>query len=194
MYVHLYKSTFKSFKSFIVSLFCSVDFEHLLISVCLSYLFIYIVDEKFSLLLFLLIEVFFFFLCVCVCVCVYVCMYVCLCSRAWIIVWFYYSYYLLHLCKQFSSLGKWFTFAPREPYIFPSTTALLKYPFYLGFSVFLHFHLCLHKPFNAFSSTYISCSIWNSIYLHAIQHKLLFRSFLRGVCLLSKASLWNIEK
>ena len=75
MYVHLYKSTFKSFKSFIVSFFCSVDFEHLLISVCLSYLFIYIVDGKFSLLLFLLIEVFFFP--VCVGVCVYVCMCVC---------------------------------------------------------------------------------------------------------------------
>ena len=72
IYAHLYKSTFTSFKSFIVSLFCSVDFEHLLISVCLSYLFIYIVDGKFSLLLFLLIEVFFF-----LCVCVYdVCMYV----------------------------------------------------------------------------------------------------------------------
>ena len=79
MYVHLYKSTFKSFKSFIVSLFCSVDFEHLLISVCLSFLFIYIVDGKFSLLLFLLFEGFFFFS---VCVCVYVCMCVCLCGRA----------------------------------------------------------------------------------------------------------------
>ena len=120
-----------------------------------------------------------FFFAVCVCM-MYVCMYVCLCSRSWINLILLFLFYLLHLCKQFSSLAKWFTFAPREPYIFPSTTALLKYPFYLGFSVFLHFHLCLHKPFNAFSSTYISWSIWNSIYLHAIQHKLLFSYFLRG--------------
>ena len=157
MYVHLYKSTFKSFKSFIVSLFCSVDFEHLSISVCLSFLFIYIVDGKFSLLLFLLIEGFFFFFCVCVCVCMYVCVFVRQSLNHSLILLF--IFYLLHLCKQLSSLGKWFTFAPREPYIFSSTTALLKYPFYLGFSVLLHFHLFLHKPFNAFSSTYISCSI-----------------------------------
>ena len=130
--------------------------------------------------------------CVCVCVCMYICVFVQYSLNHNLILLF--LFYLLDLCKQFSSLAKWFTFVPREPYIFPRTTALLKYPFYLGFSVFLHFHLCLHKPFNAFSSTYISCSIWNSIYLHAIQHKLLFNYFLRGCLFIIEGKLMKYRK